>query len=32
VTFRPNAVQDITQSRHVELLVPRAGKIIVRQL
>ena len=31
-TFRPDAVQNITQTRHVELLVPRAGKIIVRAL
>jgi hypothetical protein len=32
VAFRPNAVQDIAQTRHVELLVPSAGKIVVRQL
>ena len=32
VAFRPHAVQDVLQGRHVELLVPQAGRIVVTQL
>jgi hypothetical protein len=32
VCFRPRAVENVTQTRHVELTVPAAGKIVVRQL
>ena len=32
VAFSPKAVQDITRTRHVELTVRAAGKIIVRAL
>ena len=31
-TFRPDAVQDVTRTRHVELTIRAAGKIIVRAL
>ena len=32
VAFRPNTVQDVTQTTHVELTVPPTGKIIARRL
>jgi len=32
VAFRPHAVQHVLQGRHVELLVPQTGRIVVRQL
>lgn len=32
VCFRPPAVQDVTQARHLEIDVPRSGKVAVRQI
>lgn len=32
VCFRPRAVQDVTQGRHLELDVPATGKVVVRPL
>lgn len=31
-TFRPQAIQNVTQTTHLELTVPAAGKIIARRL